>query len=81
MAMKRRLIAAAAAVGLSVAVAAAPASADPGPPGSTFPEQPNAHVITACDAVNTNAGTGVMNMSDQAFGITSGLFADACTFD
>jgi hypothetical protein len=31
--------------------------------------------------VNTNAGTGVMNMSDQAFGITSGLFADACTFD
>jgi hypothetical protein len=45
---------------------------------STFPEQPNGHVITACIAVDTNAGTGVTNMSDQAFGITSGLFSDAC---
>jgi hypothetical protein len=32
-------------------------------------------------AVNDHAGTGVMNMSDQAFGITSGLFSDACTLD
>ena len=79
--MKRRLIAAAAALGLFAAVAAAPASADPGPPGGTFPEQPGDHVITACTAVDTHAGTGVMNMSDQAFGITSGLFSDACTFD
>ena len=79
--MRRRLVAAAAALGLFAAVAAAPASADPGPPGSTFPEQPGGHVTTACIAVTDHAGTGILNMSDQAFGITSGLFGDACTFD
>jgi hypothetical protein len=77
--MRRRLLAGAATLAL-FAAAAAPASADRGPAGSTFPEQPT-NVETACNAVLTNTGTGVANMSDGAFAITSGLIADACNLD
>ena len=76
--MKRRLVAGAAAIAL-FAAAAAPASADRGSPGSTFPDQPDSHVLNACAAIDANAGNGVANMSGTAFAITEGLFTDACT--
>ena len=76
--MKRRIAAAAAALAL-FAVTASPAFADQGSPGSTFPEQPGAHVATACNAVLTGPGQGVIHDSDRAFAIQSGLFTDACS--
>jgi hypothetical protein len=83
--MKRRLIAAVAAAGLFAAVAAPAASADRGAPGGTFPEQPGAHLQTACGAIATNPGTGGDRLVDiippHTNAILSGLFADACTFD
>jgi hypothetical protein len=77
--MRRRLLAGVATLAL-MAAAAAPASADRGSPGSTFPEQPG-NVENGCNAVLANTGTGVANMSDTAFGITSGLIVDACNLD
>ena len=83
--MRRRLIAAAAALGLFAAVAAAPASADRGTPGSTFPEQPAAHLQTACAALATNPGTGGGRLLDivppRAGAILFGNITDACTFN
>lgn len=76
--MKRRLIAGAATLAV-VAAAAAPAAADPGSPGSTFPEQPGAHVAQGCASISGNAGQGVLNMSGTAGNITFGLFTDACS--
>ena len=62
---------------------AAVASADPGAPGSTFPEQPGTNPATACGTVVSNPGTGVggsagTHFSSTAQAITSGLLADAC---
>jgi hypothetical protein len=75
-------------VGVAVAVAAlaigaGPAVADRGAPGTTFPEQPNGNVGTACAAVNTNPGTGVgghaeAHLSPTAGVILTGLLEDAC---
>jgi hypothetical protein len=76
--MKRRIAAAAAALAL-FAVTASPAFADRGSPGSTYPEQPGTHVATGCNAVLTGPGQGVINDSDRAFAIQSGLFTDACS--
>jgi hypothetical protein len=82
--MRRRISAFLCAAGF-MAVSASPALADPGSPGSTFPEQPGAHTQTACIAVATNPGTGGDRLVDiippHANAILSGLFADACTFD
>jgi hypothetical protein len=81
--MKRRV-----AIGISTAaflVLAAPAVvlADPGQPGTTFPEQPGSNVGTACTAVLTNPGSGTVGVagshsSATAQVITMGLVADAC---
>jgi len=61
---------------------AAVASADPGAPGSTFPEQPGTNPATACGTVVSNPGTGVggaaAHFSSTAQAITGGLFVDAC---
>jgi hypothetical protein len=60
------------------------AAADPGAPGSTFPEQPAGHAATACVMVGSNPGTGPggafeQNASPQAGAILSALYADACS--
>lgn len=57
--------------------------ADPGAPGSTFPEQPGGHAATACSAVATNPGTGFGGAFEQhaaptAAAILTGLYTDAC---
>ena len=62
----------------ALAVAAAPATADPGAPGTTFPEQPGAHPSAACSAVLSNPGTMSAPLSATAAAITEGLIADAC---
>jgi hypothetical protein len=76
--MKRRLVAATAALAL-FATAASPAFADQGSPGSTYPEQPGTNVAPACNAILTGPGQGFSNDSDTAFAIQSGLFTDACS--
>jgi hypothetical protein len=57
--------------------------ADPGPPGSTYPEQPGGHVATACSAVGTNPGAGIgcafeQHASPPAAAILTGLYIDVC---
>jgi hypothetical protein len=51
-------------------------------PGTTFPEQPDGHVATACGAVLSNPGTGVNgaagHQSPVAGAITFSLIGDAC---
>jgi hypothetical protein len=59
--MRRRLMVFLCAAALT-AVGASPAWADAGSPGSTFTEQPGAHVQTGCGAVTTNPGSGVQEM-------------------
>jgi hypothetical protein len=76
--MKRRLVAATAALAL-FATAASPAFADRGSPGSTYPEQPGTNVATGCSAVVANVGTAVGNESPGALAIQTGLITDACT--
>jgi hypothetical protein len=76
--MKRRLFAGAATLAV-FATAASPAFADPGAPGTTFPEQPGSHVATACNAIFTGPGQGILHDSDTAFAIQSGDFTDACS--
>lgn len=58
--------------------AAAPATADPGPPGTTFPEQPGANVQNACAAILASPAQGLANRAPIANTITLGLFNDAC---
>jgi hypothetical protein len=60
------------------ALAAGPALADPGAPGTTFPEQPAGHPQLACAALVSNSGALSAPRSDTAFAITNGLFGDAC---
>jgi hypothetical protein len=72
-----------ASVAASMAIAAltaGPALADRGAPGTTFPEQPGAHVLTGCAAVMAS-GAADAPMSQRAFAITNGLFTDACVRD
>lgn len=69
------------AVRLSVAVlavTAAPTLADPGAPGTTFPEQPGSHPQAGCAALLSNPGALSAPRSATAFTITNGLFGDAC---
>lgn len=72
----RRITAALAVAAL--AVAAAPAGADPGAPGTTFPEQPGAHPSAACSAVLSISGATTAPRSTTAAAITESLIADAC---
>jgi hypothetical protein len=82
--MKRRLSAFLCAA-VFMAVGASPAWADAGSPGTTFPEQPGAHVQTACAAVTTNPGTnpttGHSRLSPTAQAIVFALIQDACVLD
>ncbi len=66
-----------------MAATAGIAIADPGAPGSTFPEQPGTNPATACTSVVSNPGTGVdgasgAHISPTAGAITSGLLQDGC---
>jgi hypothetical protein len=66
---------------LSVAVlalAVGPVLADPGAPGTTFPEQPADHPQVGCAALLSNMGALSAPRSETAFAITNGLFGDAC---
>jgi hypothetical protein len=67
--------------GLSIAVLAltpGPALADPGAPGTTFPEQPGSQLQAGCAALLSNPGALRAPRSATAFAITNGLFGDAC---
>src|SRR3954471_11737571 len=67
--------------GLSIAVLALRASrapADPGAPGTTFPEQPGSHPQAGCAALLSNPGALSAPRAATAFAITNGLFSDAC---
>ena len=67
--------------GLSIAVLALTAStalADPGAPGTTFPEQPESNVQTACAALASNSGALSAPRSQTAFVITNAVLGDAC---
>jgi hypothetical protein len=80
MKLRTRLGVGTAVVAGALALGAGPALADRGAPGTTFPEQP---VPAGCPAVTTNPGTGpggaaVVNWSDTADGILTGLIVDAC---
>ncbi|TME86391.1 MAG: hypothetical protein E6I44_13600 [Chloroflexi bacterium] len=79
--LRRFVVATFASAALMVATAAV-ALADPGAPGSTFPEQPGTHPATACASVVSNPGTGVggaaAHFSSTAQAITNGLVTDAC---
>jgi hypothetical protein len=79
--LRRLAVATLASAALMMATAAV-ASADPGAPGSTFPEQPGTHPAAACASIVSNPGTGVggaaAHFSSTAQAITSGLLADAC---
>ena len=59
------------------ALTAGPALADPGTPGTTFPEQPGGNVQTACAAILSSAAPSAP-MSPTAQAITGGLVSDAC---
>jgi hypothetical protein len=80
--MNRRILTLAVTVAAMTATTGV-ASADPGAPGSTFPEQPADHAATACEMVGSNPGTGVggafeRNASSRALAILSELYADVC---
>jgi len=67
------LVASLAMAGLAVS----PALADPGAPGTTFPEQPESNVQTACAALG-NSGALSAPRSQTAFAITNAVLGDAC---
>ncbi|HEV8655072.1 MAG TPA: hypothetical protein VGR85_06135 [Candidatus Limnocylindria bacterium] len=60
------------------------AFADPGAPGTTFPEQPGTNPTTACVNLISNPGTGLVggasgaHISPTAQAITTGLLQDGC---
>ena len=60
------------------ALAASPALADPGTPGTTFPEQPGTQPQTACAALVSNSSALSAPRSQTAFAITNGVLGDAC---
>ena len=74
--MKRitTLVASLAIAGLAVS----PALGDPGAPGTTFPEQPESNVQTACAALESNSGALSAPRSQTAFAITNAVLGDAC---
>ena len=79
--MKSRTLTIAVTAGL-LAAGTGVAAADPGAPGSTFPEQPGTHPATACAAVGSNPGTGpggaFESASPGALAILAGLYGDVC---
>jgi hypothetical protein len=76
--MRRNLLAVFAGA-LIMAAAAGPALGDAGAPGTTFPEQPGAHMNTGCAAIVSNPGLDAKQaQSPTAAGITLSLYIDAC---
>ena len=75
--MKRRILPIVV-VGGFMTIGASPALADPGAPGTTFPEQPGTHVQTACTAVTTCPGQAFSHAAPNAIGTLTGLIGDAC---
>jgi hypothetical protein len=76
--MRRSMVSLLAAAMIMLAAPGA-ALADPGAPGTTFPEQPGAP--PGCDPVLTNPGTGTDGhamASATALAIVNGLVTDAC---
>jgi hypothetical protein len=68
-------------VGLTIvvlALTAGPALADPGAPGTTFPEQPGSNPQGACVALLSNPGAPSAPRAGTAAEITNGLVLDAC---
>ena len=61
-----------------LAIAASPALADPGAPGTTFPEQPESNVQTACAALESTSNALSAPRSQTAFAITNAVLVDAC---
>jgi hypothetical protein len=59
-------------------LAAGPALADPGAPGTTFPEQPGSNVQTACAALESTSNALSAPRSQTAFAITNAVLVDAC---
>jgi hypothetical protein len=55
------------------------ALADPGTPGSTFPEQPGTNLASGCQAILTNPNNAFVNRAEPASTITTELATDACT--
>lgn len=78
--MRERILLMLVATVVLVASFALAAFADRGTPGSTFPEQPGQHILTACEAVATHAlgGPAFQHASPVALSIVLGLFFDAC---
>jgi len=60
------------------ALAVTPALADPGAPGTTFPEQPESNVQTACAALGSTSGALSAPRSQTALAITNAVLGDAC---
>jgi hypothetical protein len=60
------------------AVGASPALANPGAPGTTFPEQPGSNPQAGCAALLSDAAALSAPRSATASTITNGLFGDAC---
>lgn len=81
--MRRLTVSVLATAALMVATSSI-ALADPGPPGTTFPEQPGEKPATACAKLISNPGTGLeggasgAHISPTAAAITMGLLADGC---
>jgi len=81
--LKRSTVAIFATSALMLAMASV-AFADPGVPGTTFPEQPGTNPATACAKLVSNPGTGLdggasgAHISPTAAAITMGLLADGC---
>jgi hypothetical protein len=75
--MKRRILPIVVVAG-AMTIGASPALADPGAPGTTFPERPGTHVQTACTVVTTGPGRGIAQASPTAVEILNGLLEDAC---
>lgn len=75
--MKRRILPIVVVAGF-MTIGASPTLADPGTPGTTFPEQPGTHVQTACTAVTTNPGQAFSHAAPNAVGTLMGLIEDAC---
>ena len=74
---RRALVTLAAGAAL-VAATAGSALANPGTPGSTFPEQPGTSLSSGCNAILTNPNNAYTNRAPSAAGIVYGLTVDAC---
>lgn len=73
----RRVVAALLSASALLTAGAGPALADPGSPGSTFPERPGNN-LAGCNAILNLPTSGIDNNADVAANIVTGLTVDAC---